>query len=349
MTSNRAGSDPDDDHACWRARTWTTRQPPTSARSSRRAPRHSTRWPGSERCARCSVQPHPRLRCRSARVIWPQHSTCGSGCPTSNVPGEATPSDGVDAAAAAAVTTPLSDARRNRGERRRRSGSHVDATVGAQRGCGARHDRRRRGRACSASCGEDDADTREVAVEEVADDPATEVDALEAAEAAEVASENVGDDGIPVETNLSPSARPSQAVCCRGRGRQRRCGDSDQVTADAPGSEQPAPAPEIAQIEIATAEDLAVYGSLAVPALDADHTGAARHRLRAGGRHLRGRTRAAKNARAGDLPGCRGRRRRRPRELGRATPTTATTARGRERCAADRHAPGRRPPTTTRP
>ena len=46
---------------------------------------------------------------------------------------------------------------------------------------------------------DDGTDTTELAVESVAEDPATEVDALEAAEAAEVPGENVGADESPIE------------------------------------------------------------------------------------------------------------------------------------------------------
>ena len=179
--------------------------------------------------------------------------------------GEATPSDGVDAAAAAAVTTPLSDARRSRGDRRKRSGSmsmpqwalSAAAALVMIAGVGA---------VVLGILGEDGADTSEVAVEQVADDPVSEVDALEAAEAAEVANENTNDGEIPVEDDLSEAtAEPGglfpeevDAVDAASSG---------QASADAPGSDQPAPAPEIPEIELETPEDLAVYGSLAVPAL----------------------------------------------------------------------------------
>ena len=187
--------------------------------------------------------------------------------------GEATPSDGIDAAAGAAVTTPLSDARRNRGERRKRSGAMsmpqwaLSAAAGLVVIAGI-------GAVVLGIVGEDSADTSEVAVEQIADDPATEFDALEAAEAAEVAGENVGETVVPVETDLSNVAAEPGGLFEEEGGPFEEAGGADTDAAssaeaanDAPGSEQPAPAPEISEIEIETADDLAVYGSLAVPAL----------------------------------------------------------------------------------
>lgn len=182
--------------------------------------------------------------------------------------GETTPIDGIDAAAAAALTTPLSDARRNRGERRRRSGlmsmpqwalSSAAALVMVA-GVGA---------VVFGMLREEGADPSEVAVEAITEDPATEVDALEAAEAAEVAGENVGADAIPVETDLSSVAAEPGGLFEEEGGAVADAASSDEFTADSPGSEQPAPAPEIPEIEIENSEDLAVYGSLAVPALGA--------------------------------------------------------------------------------
>jgi len=180
--------------------------------------------------------------------------------------GEATPSDGIDAAAAAAVTTPLSDARRNRGDRRKRSGSmsmpqwalSAAAALVMIAGVGA---------VVLGIAGEDGADTPEVAVEEVADDPATEVDALEAAEAAEVANENTNDGEIPVESDLSPVAAEPGGLFPEEVDAADAAASSDQLAADAPGSDQPPPAPEIPEIELDNPDDLAAYGSLAVPAL----------------------------------------------------------------------------------
>jgi hypothetical protein len=180
--------------------------------------------------------------------------------------GETTPIDGIDAAAAAALTTPLSDARRNRGERRRRSGlmsmpqwalSSAAALVMVA-GVGA---------VVFGMLREESADTSEVAVEAITEDPATEVDALEAAEAAEVAGENVGADAIPVETDLSSVAAEPGGLFEEEGGAVADEASSDQFTDDSPGSEQPAPAPEVPEIAIENPEDLAVYGSLAVPAL----------------------------------------------------------------------------------
>jgi len=114
---------------------------------------------------------------------------------------------------------------------------------------------------------EEGADTSEVAVEAITEDPATEVDALEAAEAAEVAGENVGADAIPVETDLSSVAAEPGGLFEEEGGAVADEASSDQFTDDSPGSEQPAPAPEVPEIAIENPEDLAVYGSLAVPAL----------------------------------------------------------------------------------
>ncbi len=185
--------------------------------------------------------------------------------------GEVTPSEGIDAAAAAAVSTPISDARRTRERKRRPGGMTIPQwTLGAAAGlvviAGV-------GAVLLGVVNSDDADTSEVAVEEVAEDPTSEVDALEAAEAAEVAGEDVGADGIPVETNLSDDA----AVADDRDGlfaEEEASADADiassgEAAGDAPGSEQPAPAPEFDLIEIETADDLGVYGSLAVPAIDA--------------------------------------------------------------------------------
>jgi len=115
---------------------------------------------------------------------------------------------------------------------------------------------------------EDSADTAELAAEPVPEDPATEVDALEADEAAEVAGENVGADEAPVETNLSGVAAEPGGLFEEEGGADIDATTSAEAADDAPGSEQPAPAPEIPEIEIDTSEDLAVYGSLAVPALE---------------------------------------------------------------------------------
>ena len=178
--------------------------------------------------------------------------------------GEATPADGVDAAAAAAVTTPLSDTRRNRGDRRKRSGamSMPQWALGAAAalvmvaGVGA---------VVLGLLREDSVDPIDVAAEQIAEDPATEVDALEADEAAEVAGENTNNGDIPVESNLSEDAAEPGGLFPE-EGGVVDAASSEQAD-DAPGSDQPAPAPEIPEIEIETPEDLAVYGSLAVPAL----------------------------------------------------------------------------------
>ena len=177
------------------------------------------------------------------------------------------PVDGIDAAAAAAVTTPLSESRRNRSERRRRSGmmsmpqwalSSAAALV-IFVGVGA---------VVFGMMRNEDSDTSDVALEATTEDPVTEVDALESAEAAEVAGENVGADATPVETDLSSVAAEPDGRFKEEDGVIAEATSSDNFAKDSPGSEQPAPAPEIPEIEIENSDDLAAYGSLAVPALD---------------------------------------------------------------------------------
>lgn len=82
-----------------------------------------------------------------------------------------------------------------------------------------------------------------------------------------MAGENVGADAIPVETDLSSVAAEPGGLFEEEGGAIADAASSDEFTEDSPGSEQPAPAPEIPEIEIGNPEDLAVYGSLAVPAL----------------------------------------------------------------------------------
>lgn len=194
--------------------------------------------------------------------------------------GEVTPSDGIDAAAGAAVSTPISDARRTRERARRPGGMTIPQwALGAAAGlvviAGV-------GAVLLGVVNGDETDSDEVAVEQVAEDPASEVDALEAAEAAEVAGENVGADARPVETDLSDDAAVAddRDATTTGDGlfaEEEAAGESDlaasnEAADDAPGSEQPAPAPEFPLIEIESAEDLAVYGGLAVPAIEAGET-----------------------------------------------------------------------------
>lgn len=197
--------------------------------------------------------------------------------------GEVTPSDGIDAAAGAAVSTPISDARRTRERKRRPGGMTIPQwALGAAAGlvviAGV-------GAVLLGVVNGDETDSSEIAVEQVAEDPASEVDALEAAEAAEVAGENVGADAQPIETNLSDDAavaddRDDATVAADSDGlfaEEESAGEPDsaasnEAPADAPGSEQPAPAPEFPLIEIESAEDLAVYGSLVVPAIETAET-----------------------------------------------------------------------------
>jgi hypothetical protein len=179
--------------------------------------------------------------------------------------GEVTPSDGIDAAAGAAVTTPRSDTRRKRSERRRRPGTMTmpQWALGAAAalvmiaGVGA---------VVLGVLRENSADTTELAVEPVAEEPASEVDAVEADEAAEVSGADVGANAVPTESDLSdeaasPGLFPEDAELAA---------DEAASSAEAPGAEQPAPPAEIELVEIETAEELGVYGSLAVRTLEGD-------------------------------------------------------------------------------
>jgi hypothetical protein len=181
--------------------------------------------------------------------------------------GEATPSDGVDAAAAAAVTTPISTSRRARRERR-------TGLVASQWVLGAAA-----ALVVVAGVGvvlrevltDEGTDSTEFVAESVSDEAATEVDALEAAEAEEVRGGNVGDEP-PTNTDLSEVAAESGGLFEDEVTAAEEADDagSADAAASAPGQEQPAPAPEIALIEIETPDDLGVYGSLAVPTLEGD-------------------------------------------------------------------------------
>lgn len=180
--------------------------------------------------------------------------------------GEVTPNNGVDAAAVAALTTPISAARRNRGERRsRRLGGMtvpqwaLAAAAGLVMIAGV-------GVVLRGVLDDDGTDTTEVAVEAVPADPDTEVDALEAAEAEEVAGGNVGDE-LPTDTNLSDEAAAPGLFPDDGELASDSASNAEAVE-DAPGSEQPAPPAEIDLVEIETAEDLAVYASFAVRTLE---------------------------------------------------------------------------------
>lgn len=174
--------------------------------------------------------------------------------------GDATPSDGVSAAAAAAVSTPHTGSRRGRNEPQRIGGLHrqqwllgAAATLTVLIGAGAV--------VRGVVSNDDDGDTTEIAAAQAED--TVELNDLQAAEAAEVNGENVGEEVAPVETDLSdeaaePAPEPDDA-------------SSDSTVADdeLPGAEQPAPAPEKAALEIFSAAELAIYASLALPSLEA--------------------------------------------------------------------------------
>lgn len=177
--------------------------------------------------------------------------------------GEFTPSDGISAAAAAAVSTPGGGTRIPRpGARRRLAGldgrqwllgAAAALTMVAGLGFVVRQ------------LATDDADTSEVADNAATEDAATRLSELEAAEAAEVNGENVGADVPPAETDLSDEAATSGLF------------PADEAEAEAsgetlPGEEQPAPPPDEGMVAIDNADDLATYASLAIPSLEAADT-----------------------------------------------------------------------------
>ncbi|MGA9278963.1 hypothetical protein [Ilumatobacter sp.] len=173
--------------------------------------------------------------------------------------GEATPSDGISAAAAAALTTPSTGSRGSRSDRRRPRldsrqwllGTAAGLTVLVGFGFAVRN-----------LMTQDDSATTEIALEDVADDPLTEVGDLEAAEAAEVNGENVGTEVAPNVSDLSDDASGSGLF-------PEDADTSADATADTiPGAEQPAPPPEEATFAIDNPDDLAIYASLAVPTLN---------------------------------------------------------------------------------
>jgi len=191
--------------------------------------------------------------------------------------GEVTPSEGLDAAAAAAVTTPISDTRRNRGERRNRRLGGMSVPQWALSAAAALIVIAGVGAVVRGVLVDDGTDTAEVAVEAVPADPDSEVDVLEAAEAEEVQGGNVGADVVPAESNLSDEAAESGEATAESGGLFEEEGSdaatdapasADEAEGDTPGAEQPAPPAEIDLEEIETADDLAAYGSLAVLALD---------------------------------------------------------------------------------
>ncbi len=194
--------------------------------------------------------------------------------------GEATPSDGVDAAAAAAVLTPISssDGRRGRSGRSRNKANSLGASqwllgaaatllivVGAA--------------AVLRGIVAEDASNDATGVESGSDDP-TELSEVEVAEAKEVAGGDVGDDFVPAATDLTDDvannpdvdndglfddeASPAASTRTDAAEESEASADSASDTESPALDEQPPPAPEFARVELETPEDLADYGSLAV-------------------------------------------------------------------------------------
>ncbi len=192
--------------------------------------------------------------------------------------GEATPASGVDAAAAAALSTPVSTSqgRRSRSgrSRDRRSGSPgasqwlLGAAAALVVVAGAA--------AVFRGVLTEDTGTNEAApARDAAEVP--ELSEIEANEAAEVKGENVGDDFVPSATDLSDDVASdpdsdglfpaddamenSTAMEESAPAEADAAADSEPASAD----EQPAPAPEFGRVDLLTPEDLADYGSLVIP------------------------------------------------------------------------------------
>lgn len=176
--------------------------------------------------------------------------------------GDVTPRDGIDATAAAAVSTPSTGMRAPRSGARRRLagldrrqwllGAAAALTVVAGIGFVVRE-----------LATDSAVDTNQVADEIAPAESLTPLDDLEAAEAAEVNGENVGADAVPTETDLSDDAATSGAAPVEESAADAGAGDGTL-----PGQEQPAPPPDEAIVAIDNAEDLAIYASFAVRALE---------------------------------------------------------------------------------
>ncbi|MFK7919628.1 MAG: hypothetical protein AB8G14_16245, partial [Ilumatobacter sp.] len=198
--------------------------------------------------------------------------------------GEATPSDGVDAAAAAALSTPVStsDARRGRsrrGERRSITGSQwflsAAAVLVVVAGVAA---------VVRGFLAEDPA-TDQIAVESAAAD-APQLSEVEQNEALEVADGNVGADFVPEAEAIADEVASDPVAA----GTAEAVDTDDGLFADDAADEealeeeafdespdlpaeaaQPPPAPEDGgRVELADLEALADYGALAIVGLDAD-------------------------------------------------------------------------------
>lgn len=186
--------------------------------------------------------------------------------------GEATPSAGVDAAAAAAVLTPTStsEGRRARGDR---SGRRTRSIGASQWFLGAAATLVVVAGAAAVVRGilDEDPASNDAAVEQSADDSA-ELSELEANEAAEVNGEDVGSDVVPADEEFADiadeaQANPEAAEAAEGGLFEEEAmeeADSASDDGEAAPAEQPAPAAEIDRVELETTEDLADYGSLVV-------------------------------------------------------------------------------------
>ncbi len=187
--------------------------------------------------------------------------------------GEATPAAGVDAAAAAAVITPVStsEGRRARGGRSKpkRSGSFgasqwfLGAAAALVVVAGAA--------AVVRGIIDAEPDNNDVAVEQAADDSA-ELSEVEANEAAEVAGENVGTDlAVDDPASIADEAQSNPEADVDGglfeEDAMTEADESAEEASDETGpAEQPAPAPEVGLLELDTPDLLADYGSLVIAA-----------------------------------------------------------------------------------
>ncbi|MGB3736684.1 MAG: hypothetical protein WA964_17125 [Ilumatobacter sp.] len=183
--------------------------------------------------------------------------------------GEATPAAGVDAAAAAALITPVStsEGRRQRGGRGKgkRSGSFgasqwflgAAATLVVVAGAAA---------VFRGILAEEDA-SDDVTLEAVADEGA-ELSEVEANETAEVLGENVGADVEP-DADLIEGEAQADPDSEGGLFAGDEAMEESDAAASAPApAEQPSPAAEIDRVDLETPDDLADYGSLVVIGFD---------------------------------------------------------------------------------
>jgi hypothetical protein len=184
--------------------------------------------------------------------------------------GEATPADGVDAAAAAALITPMStsEGRRARGGRSkgRRSGGGgasqwllgAAATLVVVAG----------GAAVVRGILDEDSSSNEVALEQ-ATDGGVQLSEVEENEAAEVNDENVGADVVPNAEIIADEAQANpdgDGGLFDDAATEEFAQEPTDDAAESGLAEQPAPAPEIDRVELVSLEDLADYGSLVIPA-----------------------------------------------------------------------------------